>query len=198
VSTKTSVTQLPGFVESLRLLVEREQYSLTDIGLMFGVTREYVRQLCGRNEIVTPPRGAVSGTKARVVREWDDERHCFRPVRIGGHLTTWRVLLVEERRDIRSVVREGYRKHIVTAVASLKGRLCVTYSDAWQAVSGRRRLGPQAAAGMLGAWRVCCNDWSIRLPEMREALTRETGVTWGGVGRNARVRNRGTFPVEHC
>lgn len=195
--TRPSVTTLPGFVESLRLLVEREKYSLLDIGLMFGITREYVRQLCGRNGIATPPRGNVSGVSARVVREWDDERHCFRPVPIAGHGVMTRVLIAEERRDVRSLVREGYRSHMVAAVASLRDRPFVTYAEAWRAISGRTIPDNNAINGMRSAWRVCCADHAISLRQMRETLARETGVTWAKPGGDTRSRNRGTFPVEH-
>jgi hypothetical protein len=66
----------PDFVPSLRLLVERERYSLHDIGMMFDVSRERVRQWCERNAIVHPDdwRGL------HMVRVWDDYSHRFVPI----------------------------------------------------------------------------------------------------------------------
>ncbi len=71
------IAQLPGFSESLKLLVEREQYSLTDIAMMFGVTRERVRQLVEREGLATVPH--TRGLNA--VRVWDDTTNRFYPQR---------------------------------------------------------------------------------------------------------------------
>lgn len=69
----------PDFLPSLRLLICREQYSLTDVGLMFGVSRERVRQWCRRHGIEHPE---TNGTRRGLyaVRIWDDTTHTFRPI----------------------------------------------------------------------------------------------------------------------
>ncbi len=55
--------ELPGFADSLRLLVERERYSLTDIGLMFGVSRERARQWVAREGFEYPPGTSATATR---------------------------------------------------------------------------------------------------------------------------------------
>lgn len=77
------IASLPGFVESLRLLVVREQYTDSDIGLMFGVTRERIRQLVSEHQIAADPSRSQTRTHKRV-RVWDDDANCFRPVGAAG------------------------------------------------------------------------------------------------------------------
>lgn len=68
---------LDGFAESLRILVEIERYSLTDIGAMFGVSRERARQLCIACGIPTPRVKAKGGLFD--VRLWIDSENRFAP-----------------------------------------------------------------------------------------------------------------------
>jgi hypothetical protein len=63
------------FADSVRLLIEREEYSQTDIGMMFGVSRERVRQWCKVLGIKLKTKGR--GLKS--VRVWDDFQNCFKP-----------------------------------------------------------------------------------------------------------------------
>lgn len=72
------IASLPGFEASLRLLVEREGYSLTDIALMFIVSKERIRQLCAKYGIATPTPG-TGGLNA--IRLWDDRTHRFYPIK---------------------------------------------------------------------------------------------------------------------
>ena len=74
------IAQLPGFVESVRLLVAREQYCATDVALMFGVSRERIRQLIAKHHI--PIHHYPKGLKA--TRLWDDHNHRFYPVSRGA------------------------------------------------------------------------------------------------------------------
>lgn len=75
--SRTGITDLPGFAESLRLLVEEERYTLTDVAMMFDVSRERIRQLAERFAI-NVQWGEGRGLYA--TRLWDDEKHRFRPV----------------------------------------------------------------------------------------------------------------------
>jgi hypothetical protein len=70
---------------SLRSLV-KQGYTLEDIGAMFGVSRERVRQWLRAMQI--PRRSDVTLGSTRV---WDDERRCFVPV-------TWRMAYRRRRR----------------------------------------------------------------------------------------------------
>jgi hypothetical protein len=71
------ITSLPDIKESLRLLIEEEQYSLIDVAMMFQRSRERIRELCkqwGFHYAHGDKRGLYS------IRIWDDENHRFRPV----------------------------------------------------------------------------------------------------------------------
>jgi hypothetical protein len=72
---RASVANIPGFVPSLRRLVDMG-YGHTDIGLMFGLSRERIRQWCDRFGIAHPnPSG-----KGSLPRFWCDEHSRFESV----------------------------------------------------------------------------------------------------------------------
>lgn len=150
---ETGIAALPGFTESLRLLVNFEQYSLTDIGMMFGVSRERVRQLCARFRIPVPPRVPVSGKTAGVRRVWDDEAHRFLPVRSTALMD--RELARLMRRDVRAEVRAGYRAHIAEAGRTLAARIGrpITAREWWVEASGREVEAVVAHNAMLAVLR---------------------------------------------
>ena len=134
--TSVGIAQMEGFVESLRLLVQFEEYSLTDIGMMFGVSRERIRQLCIRYDIEVPHHGVVSGPTAQVQREWDDDQNRFVPVRRAATLG---ILFEKEfRRDIRGYVREAYCAHLVAAGLAANARLQrpISAQEWWLEASG--------------------------------------------------------------
>lgn len=74
----TGVRRLAGFDESLRLLLVDEQYSVTDIAMMFDISRERVRQL--RDQIGIPFVKHRKSVGLHCTRLWDDTLHRFRPV----------------------------------------------------------------------------------------------------------------------
>lgn len=109
----TGVATLPGFAESLALLVERERYSLTDIGLMFGVSRERMRQLVKRAGLTYPadtPRGLHG------VRVWDDATHCFAPVLLS---TVQR----QQRQTVQDRKRDRKRAHALEVAETIRTRM---------------------------------------------------------------------------
>jgi len=112
----------PDFVPSLRLLIEIERYAHTDVALMFGVSRERVRQWCERYGVVHPDRG-LSARGLFAVRVWDDSVNRFRPV-------PRRVIAAEAKREERARLlisraskREASRKRIVEAIKKLRSEL---------------------------------------------------------------------------
>lgn len=119
-ATRVAPSSLPGFDESLKLLVEREQYSLTDIGLMFGVTREGARMWCVVRGIKYP-EGTVRGLAA--VRVWDDAANRFHPVGRG--------VVSRARKSVARAVRHGAanqrrakrQSEVVEAVVRLRASL---------------------------------------------------------------------------
>lgn len=73
----TGIADLPGFEASLRLLIEVQQYSVTDVGMMFNVSRERMRQLCNVYKVQCPGKKGSKGLNA--VRIWDDNENQFKP-----------------------------------------------------------------------------------------------------------------------
>lgn len=69
----TSVSDIPGFVEAVRLAVQ-DGFSLTDVGVMFGVSRERVRQWCKQYDI---EQGDHHSSQYRI---WSDDESRFVPV----------------------------------------------------------------------------------------------------------------------
>lgn len=110
------IAQLPGFDASLRLLVERERYSIRDIGDMFGVSGERIRQICEARGLRHPDGHQVGLMCARV---WDDAAHCFRPV--AKQEVQRRVAAV--RRARRSAAMLERRARIIQTVAELSASL---------------------------------------------------------------------------
>lgn len=61
----------PDLPESLRMLIVEQRYSITDVGYMYGVSRERVRQWCVRLGIAAPHTNRL--------RVWNDVTNEFEP-----------------------------------------------------------------------------------------------------------------------
>jgi hypothetical protein len=68
---KINWRQHPEFEASLREIVGRQQYTLDDVAIMFGLSRERVRSFCWKFKIAT------QRTHRR--RVWNDATHEFGP-----------------------------------------------------------------------------------------------------------------------
>lgn len=162
------VAYLPGFVESVRLLVEREQYTLTDIALMFDVSRERLRQLCGKHHIAYPGYHGAKGMQCQ--RVWDAATHRFYPVSKGVLNRVAR----ESAKALRKRVSDGYRAHVETALRELAKHQTapVTLAECWNAVSGdtipntHGHLAQELLRTALGL-----KSPRRQYPSLREALT---------------------------
>lgn len=99
---------MPGFEQSLYLLLRVEQYTLHDVGMMFNVTRERIRQLAERYGI--PYDTNAKGLLA--VRVWDDEAHRFLPVPRA-----------KIRRDERRASTEAWQNSTKARIASRRARM---------------------------------------------------------------------------
>lgn len=119
------IMRLPGVVPSLRLLLESEKYSLTDVALMFGVSTERIRQICdqyGVYERDTPRRRGVD-RGVHSIRVWDDELNRFIPVRkreLRRRETDQRIVERRARSDER---RQHQRAEIVATLIGLAEKL---------------------------------------------------------------------------
>lgn len=67
------VDKIPGFIESVQSLLN-DGFGLTDVGVMFGVSRERVRQWANQFDL---QRRFGPGTRYRI---WDDDKDRFVPV----------------------------------------------------------------------------------------------------------------------
>ncbi len=180
----SGITSLPGFVESLRVLVAREEYSLTDIAPMFGVSRERIRQIVGREQI--PVHEYSKGSHAR--RVWDDVAHRFRPVSKRATAEAAERTRVESRAAIVERVRNAYRLHIETAVAALAareaGRL-TRVSDVYEAIWGRSTTVTGASPALIGALHLRSANRPTA-PTLREWLAKR-GINIQRPGKGRRV-----------
>lgn len=111
----------PDFLPSLRLLVERERYSLTDIGMMFGVSTERVRQWCERHNIEHPDKSSERGMSR--YRMWDDATNRFRPVSRAAVSELLRQRRTLSREAARMRERETRRAQMVGLLRTLADRL---------------------------------------------------------------------------
>src|SRR5690348_2321471 len=68
-----------GLVPSLKMLIEEQEYSISDVGLMFGVSRERVRQWCVRFGIQQRGRNRGKNT-----RQWNEDKMQFEPKPCGA------------------------------------------------------------------------------------------------------------------
>lgn len=148
------VAQLPGFEDSLRLLVTRERYSFEDIGFMFGVTRERVRQLCLRYGIEHPDtaRGLLC------VREWCDETNTFRPTNRSAITRRRSMARTAERRARIAAKNNAQRAAMLTAAHSLRAELgrIPFWRELGETIIGKRRFpsGGGYMPYLLNRWRL--------------------------------------------
>ncbi len=176
----TGVAQLPGFVESLRLLLREERYSLSDIALMFGVSRERMRQIADREGM---PVNGCRSVGLHCVRVWDDTAHRFRPVSRG--------LLRQQRQKDRIAENRAkrdsqYAERRAMAVATIR-RLADALGRTPAHAEVCRALGISDAAGFLPGWLRLYGDYSLA------PLYREAGVE--PLGRGGRRDGAGRKPM---
>lgn len=108
-----SLAQIPRFVESLQSLVD-QGYGLTDIGCMFGVSRERVRQWCGKFGV---ERDGSSGTAFRL---WSPEQGRF----VGLTNTEYRRRILGQRRrgvGMRQTFKMREKRKRAVAILRLLG-----------------------------------------------------------------------------
>jgi hypothetical protein len=140
------VASLPGFEESLRILLVEERYTASDVALMFGVTRERVRQWAKR-------LGIALGY-GPVKRIWVDEENRFRPV--PSHVRDQ--ILAGYRRENRTSERRATiaarQAHIRAACNSLRSRLGrdPTARELAEATFGKPMGQNSAAPFLIVAW----------------------------------------------
>jgi len=137
------IADLPGFRESLELLLLEERYAETDVAMMFGVSRERIRQLVRQLQIQKAPRrGGLND-----VRVWDDVANRFRPIgrkvvrqqRERAQGVVYREQLTREREQ-----RRARMVAITRALAAALGR-DPSHREIASALSGR--LASQSGSG---------------------------------------------------
>lgn len=181
----------PEFLPSLRLLVCRERYSLTDIGLMFGVSRERVRQWCVKYRIEHPDSGQGNSSRGlHAIRLWNDAKHCFEPVSRGGYndaqATTkrqakkalWRAGKLAQQEALIAVARQ---LHASTGQPIFTRVLAEVYF-------GRKFTRNACGPALCALWQCAGTTTKLRWRAMRQALT-DAGVPVQKQGGN-RTRHR--------
>lgn len=182
---------LPGFEASLRLLLDSERYSLTDIGMMFGVSRERVRQLCARMGL------GIGGEWRGLnhIRVWDDRANRFRPQSRGA----FNKKVARSQADQRSVERKrksiesraAQRAEVVAHARRLVvelGRAPTMYEVACSVYG--RAIGNRAGGSLYLALR-----WTGRSTFKSGDITRITGEICAAAGIPKRpVGYHGTIP----
>jgi hypothetical protein len=111
------VRLLDGFEESLRILVEEERYSTTDIGAMFGVSRERIRQLCVRFGI--KPVSTTHELGMFAVRLWSDTENRFAPAKRSQFTQAQDEVRSRERTKKRADDRAQHRAEVLAAAEAL-------------------------------------------------------------------------------
>lgn len=164
----------PDFVPSLRLLVERERYSITDIALMFGVSRERVRQWCARHGIDNPNGWRVG---LNCIRMWDDDANCF----VAVPISDLRRVEAERRRISRKAAlaarRAKRRESAIAAVRALYEKLGRELTAVEMAEAIYRHPVPQKSAMPLIGGAMGLDEQGKYRPgsirELREAVGME-------------------------
>ena len=158
-------------VASIRHLLEVEQYAVTDVALMFGVSRQRIDQYAEKYGM-RPPRRMNGGCFG--YRVWNDERNCFEPVRRLLIERRQRAAEWQKQRALRPT-RSARREEVVAAIRELAGELgrAPSLSEVKARVTGRSRLST-------GAWlgRVWFDDIR-RIPNYGSRATAEAYAAAG-------------------
>lgn len=174
----------PEFVPSLRVLVEREQYADCDIGPMFGVSRERVRQWRNQYGITRDDRG---GRGLNAVRVWDDQINRFRPVRRGVVIAEGKARRRSEKSASRVQRLQRQQARIIGIAIGLQAALgrTPTLREIACAVVGREVSMSASGAILTGRWESSKRPTRDRYRELTAAL-RAAGI---GVRRPGRLRH---------
>ncbi len=115
-----TVEQIPGFIGSIEILHDTCGYGLTDIGAMFGLSRERIRQYFQKYNLQR------NEARRAMYRVWNDERNCFLTVSnedLEG-------ILIEKSREERLIKRRenhakrrGSQVHAIQDFAEKNGRV---------------------------------------------------------------------------
>jgi hypothetical protein len=138
IRSKSCVYEIPGFQASLTSLVD-QGYALNDISLMFGVSRERVRQWLRKFSL-------TSIAKETPMRRWDDTRNEFVPCPAREHPHSamgGRRRAVEENKARRRAARQKRQviltKQLKEFAATLRrtptlGEIQDEFGTCWQAL----------------------------------------------------------------
>lgn len=181
-------TDNPDFLPSLKLLIESEKYSLTDVGMMFGVTRERARQWCVQYGVSPHEDRYRRGLRAR--RIWDDTLNRFRPVPLGEISRQHQQQRVAANRTRLARSRELRRLHLIataTRLATALGRM-PTLTEIAEACLGRPIKRNSSGGVLMSLWdttnkRPTREKWA----DMKAAF-KTVGLEIRGKGRRGHVQ----------
>jgi hypothetical protein len=113
-SDRIPVKQIPGFLESIEQL-SIYGYSYTDIGVMFGLCRERIRQYFREYGLQT------NETRGAMYRIWDDEKNCFVPIATKDLQERLKETLREKREKQKEEDRETRKQIHIQAIQDFFG-----------------------------------------------------------------------------
>lgn len=171
----------PEFVPSLRLLVCREEYSLTDIGLIFGVSRERVRQWCVKYRIEHPAGrlGPMTGHGQTFRRMWDSSSNRFRPIRVRDINRARQERKTAARIDDLRARQSVRRERIIRTVRNLAATLGRPpgVQELGRALTHGRKPEHQLAPIIVGMWGSVRGPRKLR--QIENEIERLTGIRIG-------------------
>lgn len=187
----------PAFVPSLRLLVERERYSLEDISMMFGVSRERIRQLCKQHQVVHPDSARRRGLT--MVRVWVDALNRFMPMPKESVVRAQRQRASLVRLSAHTKAVADRRAHIVEQVRSLAAELGrdPTVGEIATKLSGRPMAGGRAPMYIIAKWGAPGSTTKERYRRVMAELREAAGIQARPRGFHGAV-NRPQRSQTHC
>lgn len=191
-SVNVGIAGLPGFAESLRLLIEDEGYSQLDVAMMFGVSRERIRQLNERLGIGMRNDRSVGLMSVRV---WSDSLNRFRPIRVGDFHKARRRERNVKRRAAREQLIQGRQARIVSTLRSLHDRLGRTPTLSELAQQLWSTIEPNQVGAMLrDEW----GDYRTSYRAATKAMYNAAGLEVRGVGGKGHTKRKDYFADGRC
>lgn len=183
------------FIESLRLLVEREQYAASDIALMFCVSRERVRQWIKRYNLRTTPK--VSGMRA--VRIWNDAENTFHPHSRSAHNRSVHKMSVAARKSAFAEKLANRRALMATAIraAYLDAGRPLTAQEMYFSYTGKQ-VGPAYAYNnMASHWSPNRHQKKLKAGAILEEIAAAAGITLRRAGQPLNPYHPTAMPVPN-
>ena len=157
------VARVPGFEQSLRILLLEERYTKHDVGLMFGVSRQRVEQWCKKLRLAPCGHHPIK-------RIWVDSESRFRPADYEERkrLTSLATGRAQSQTFVRRLARRAFAIERIRALAAQLGR-DPSLGEMGRAVFGEHCTQNASAPRLAALWRGRYGDAKHALDELRAA-----------------------------